>query len=262
MANRIQKSQSAGGSTKSRIIRSDDTRTPTPGGPPGNIPGTETDTGPGAGSGAETDSKKVSPSASTGESKTPNLVIPRKAVSDVAEKYLSETDNTLDEAFTVDQTPMVQPDSNAVKDAIYGVTGTGRKMAKKEAVQTAVILLALLDGIGTIAFGKNAGMLDYEKDMIKEPLERILQRMDITSSAALAKWSDPIMLFMGLSAWITRVAREKKESQAIPESQSTVKHVPGKPAKNGQKEKEVYLVESLHTPQYFTEGLQGKPNEF
>ena len=255
MANRIPKSQSTNRSTKSGLDSVNDSRTqPAPG------------AGAGAGTGAEAGNEAGPGTAPAkipaGKTETPNLVIPRKSVSDVAEKYLSESDD----AFLVDQTPTPQPDNSSVKDAIYGITGSGRKMAKKEATQTAIILLALLDGIGTIAFGKDAGLLDYEKDMIKEPLERILQRMDITSSAALAKWSDPIMLFMGLSAWVTRIAREKKEAQALPDNSSQPvqkkSSPPSKPSNNGQKEKEVYLVENLHTPQFFTEGIQGKPNEF
>lgn len=258
MANRIPKSQSANRSTKSGLDSVNDTRTQPA---PATGAGAGIFVGSGAGAVAvitETAPAKITP----GKTETPNLVIPRKSVSDVAEKYLSESDD----AFLVDQTPTPQPDNSSVKDAIYGITGSGRKMAKKEAAQTAIILLALLDGIGTIAFGKDAGMLDYEKDMIKEPLERILQRMDITSSAALAKWSDPIMLFMGLSAWVTRIAREKKEAQTLPDNSSQPvqkkSSPPSKPSNNGQKEKEVYLVENLHTPQFFTEGIQGKPNEF
>jgi hypothetical protein len=134
-------------------------------------------------------------------------------------------------------------------------------MAKKEAAQTAVIVLALLDGTCTIAFGENAGMLDYERELIKEPLERIIQRMDIVSSEALAKWSDPILLFMGLSAWITRVIREKKESQ--PEVKPPADSTQEQPPKDGRpKVEEVYLVEQLITPQFVKEGYQGRPNEF
>ena len=47
--------------------------------------------------------------------------------------------------------------------------------------------------------------------MIIEPLTRILQRLDAKTTKMVEKWTDPIMLTMGMAAWLGRVYRIQSE---------------------------------------------------
>lgn len=74
----------------------------------------------------------------------------------------------------------------------------------------AAMLLMLLDGIGMMTFGDYGKLNATERMMIDEPLKRMLQKTSPAQLAAIGKYADPVMLSMGLLAWISRVTSEAK----------------------------------------------------
>lgn len=172
-----------------------------------------------------------------------------------------------DEALTVKEEQAPQPPEDE-KGAAWRANPQARKLAKKEAQQTAIIVLTLLDGIVSMFFGPAASMLDYEKDMMQAPLERMLQRMDIVNSEALAKWSDPILFTMGLIAWGSRISRERAENrpnQEPPGGPPDNSPEPPKPPaptgarKNGNPPgKDIILTEQLTAPQEIRKQIGGE----
>lgn len=84
----------------------------------------------------------------------------------------------------------------------------------------ATMLLLLLNGVGMMAFGDYARLNDTERAMIEEPLTRILAKVSPASLNLIGKYSDPVLLTMGLLAWFSRVSMEskrRKEATAKPE---------------------------------------------
>lgn len=236
---------------------------------PGGIKGTGAETGSKEAEGKQSGKLGLATSKPTAQKPTAPKVDPRgtppKTTPDITPLVNPQTSVYDDEALHLEETATPQPETPAEKEAVWHTNAPARKMAKREAAQTAVIVIALLDGIGTIFLGENASMQDYERDLIKEPLERILQRMDIVSSEALAKWSDPILLFMGLSAWITRVLRENREretevSQETETEQETTKTPVINKKGNNKRAEEVLLTEALQPPAIVKEGYRGQSN--
>ncbi len=171
-----------------------------------------------------------------------------------------EADIYTDEAVEVRQAATAQPDTTAEKRAQWRLDQTARKMAKKEAGQTAIILLSLLDGIAFMAFGAGASMNEYERDLMKEPLERILMRMDITSSEALSKWSDPILLVMGIVAWGSRLMQERRERENEETKDEILHPAEDKKPDNGKatsKADEFLIPEQLRPPQTIRGQVKG-----
>jgi hypothetical protein len=50
-------------------------------------------------------------------------------------------------------------------------------------------------------------MDEHEKTMILEPLKRMMARLDYAKTQLVEKWTDPILLSMGMAAWMGRVYR-------------------------------------------------------
>lgn len=173
-----------------------------------------------------------------------------------------ETDQYTDEAVTVKTEKTTQPAPDE-KGAAWRMNPQARKLAKREAQQTAVILLTMLDGIAAMFYGPNAGMMDYEREMVTGPLERILMRMDIVSTDALARWSDPLLLAMGLVAWISRVNRERAEARQTSNQEPAQEptQAPPRPRpepKNGTPPPgDIILTEQLTAPSFIKDQIQG-----
>lgn len=166
-----------------------------------------------------------------------------------------------DEALNLVQPETIQPQNEAEKRAAWRATAASRKLAKKEAQQSAIILLSLIDGLASMAFGPLASMNEFERSTLQEPLERILQRIDLTSSEALAKWSDPILLVMGLTAWASRVMRERQEQHRPPgfnpNNGDDKPPEPKKPEPDNGRTEEVVLVEQMRPPDQIAKGIKG-----
>ncbi len=75
------------------------------------------------------------------------------------------------------------------------------------------MLLLLLDGVGMMAFGDYARLNGTEKAMLEEPLTRMLAKVSPNSLNLIGKYSDPVLLMMGLLAWISRVTTERKRRE-------------------------------------------------
>lgn len=87
------------------------------------------------------------------------------------------------------------------------------------AEQSALVVLALLDGLASMVFGPSAAMTPEEREVLSAPLARMLERLELTQSAALKTWADPALFVMGLIAWVSRITREraKQKPKPIPE---------------------------------------------
>lgn len=175
---------------------------------------------------------------------------------------------TPDEAFNVTQEVTAQP-SPEEKTATYRLTPAARKLAQKEAKQTALIILTMIDGLVCMFYGSSASMNDYEREMMEPPLERMLMRLDIVSAEALSKWSDPLLFLMGLTAWISRVTREKDEAKARKEAEPppevTQAKDNGRPARTpknpnpppGSPAADILLTEALTAPKALRDQIKG-----
>jgi len=167
-----------------------------------------------------------------------------------------ETEIYSDEAISLEQPTINQPETGPEKSAQWRATASTRKLAKKEAAQTALIFLSLLDGIATMTLGPAARMLDYEKELIREPLERIIQRMDIVSSELISKWSDPVLFVMGMVAWMSRVIREMNEKEQASKPPQPQAENPQTPAPTAsQNLPDVIIQEQTAVPHKFIEGF-------
>lgn len=167
----------------------------------------------------------------------------------------------IDEALHLEQPEAAQPETEEEKKARWRSTSQSRKLAKKEANQTAIIIMALLDGLATMAFGASASMNETERGMLQEPMERILMRLDLTSSEALARWSDPVLLVMGLVAWGSRLMRERSASNPPSDNFGTDNDGGGEPKApppdNGRAS-EIIVTEQLRPPKELTSQIKGQ----
>jgi hypothetical protein len=79
------------------------------------------------------------------------------------------------------------------------------RQRKSQAQQTADVLLTITDGMTATLIGPDCVMLSNEREMIEPPLSRILERLDPLASALIEKYTDPILLTMGLAMWGLRI---------------------------------------------------------
>lgn len=80
-----------------------------------------------------------------------------------------------------------------------------KKKRQEQAAQTTVVLLAIIEGMLTTAFGDECALTSSERDMIEPPFARIMARLNPATSAIVEKYSDPILLAVGLMAWGSRL---------------------------------------------------------
>lgn len=157
-----------------------------------------------------------------------------------------------DEAVSVSQPkPTPQPEIEPQKRAALRAM-PGRKIGKKEAHQTTVILMSLMDGVATMIAGPQCKANDIERDMIEEPLERLIQKMDVGAVELLSVWADPIALVMGMAAWGGRIIRTMDKNK--PEKP------PAEVEQSGPQKSEVYpsnppAYNEDYTPQLIAEQL-------
>jgi hypothetical protein len=76
---------------------------------------------------------------------------------------------------------------------------------QKVAAENALILLSLIDGLAQSVFGPSAALNPFEHTLIDEPLERILSRMDWQTGEQVGRWMDPVLLTLGMIAWVSRL---------------------------------------------------------
>lgn len=92
-----------------------------------------------------------------------------------------------------------------------------KRKRKEQSEQTTLVLMLLIDGMVSAAFGPECAMNDAEREMISQPLTRILARMSPATSAMLDKYTDPVMLLFGVIMWGSRIAftlRERDKEKA------------------------------------------------
>lgn len=170
-----------------------------------------------------------------------------------------------DEALHLEQPRPGVTETQADKQARWRANSALHKLAKRDAQQVAKALLAFMEGIAVVALGPDASMLDYEKEMITEPLERILMRMDVINAEFISKWSDPAVLIMLLGAYISRITKEHAEEEEPEEKPVRVK--PKKeprsvqPTQPSGKNMDVIITEQTVVPPTVKEGFQGTSME-
>ena len=98
--------------------------------------------------------------------------------------------------------------------------------AKESAEGAATVLLLIMDGMVGASFGEDCRMDEHEKTMILEPLLRILSRLDYATTQVIEKWTDPILLGMGLLAWSSRIYRLQSEKADAPDADKPEKETP------------------------------------
>jgi len=111
-----------------------------------------------------------------------------------------------------------------------------KKKAAAQAKETATWLLLILNGAAIVAFGEDAKMSDAEREMILEPLQRIMARIDPAVNDALQKWTDPILLLFGVATWGLRlyaIAQDRADDEGPPPKPRA-----GIPPSNGNGSKE------------------------
>lgn len=89
-----------------------------------------------------------------------------------------------------------------------------------------MVMLTMFDGLISMALGPECALLPAERELIDEPLQRMLKRVDPTITGAIEKYTDPLLVTMGLITWGARVwqiqlakmraARAEREAQQRP----------------------------------------------
>ena len=129
------------------------------------------------------------------------------------------------ESFSVEEIKTLDDDKRAKK-----LEAAARWRAKRKAresgvdipdnpdILTASAFLTVLDSLVIAWVGGDGAMLPNERQMIEQPLIRMLARMDDGTREAVNKWADPLMLFSGLSMYFLRaVAIQQDKREALSE---------------------------------------------
>jgi len=130
---------------------------------------------------------------------------PNPATEPGAESQVGPAVATSQEA-SLDLGSSIRVESQAtVKVPPVKLTGKAARKAKEQAEVSARLLLMVLDSAVGAAFGEEAKLLDYEAEMLIDPLGRMMLRAGPATTAALEKYTDPILLLFGLVTWGSRV---------------------------------------------------------
>lgn len=99
-------------------------------------------------------------------------------------------------------------------------------------INSASIVLTLIDGVVQLGFGADAAMNREERRMLSEPLDRMIAKLPANRVMQLTQYVDPLMLLIGLVAWGSRIARLKEQAkpQAIPAPTSPTNQPPAQPS--------------------------------
>lgn len=103
----------------------------------------------------------------------------------------------------------------------YAVT-VSAKARKAQAEQTGLVILTIVDGMIQTLLYPECAMTADERAMIEPPLYRILERLDPGLSSTMEKFTDPVMLGMGLVMWglrIFQVVSDKNAEKPRPQPQ-------------------------------------------
>lgn len=207
-------------------------------------------------------SETVNPKKRKPTAKKPPRIIPRQAES---ADILGPESIVIDENSIDLQTADLDPRDQTENEKSAAQKRVMAKMGKKEANQTAVILLGLLDGIAVLIAGPEAALNSLERDLILAPMERILQKMDITLVEKMGAWSDPILLIMGLTAWASRVYRITQDAKPKPEptpEPTPEFNQPPQNRVNPAPDSEILITEALSAPPMVRDLIQSEGFEY
>jgi len=112
-----------------------------------------------------------------------------------------------------------------------------RAEAQAEAQGISALLLMMLQAIAIQVVGPAAALLPQERQMLNDPLSRILARADKGVMERVQMYADPLMLGMGLLMWGSRLASivaarraaPKPVMRAAPPPAPTNSHAPAAP---------------------------------
>ncbi len=88
-----------------------------------------------------------------------------------------------------------------------GAASRAKREIEAQAKQTCEVLLNFMDLAVSMAFGEEARMTPQIRESIADPGARILERLTPETSEMIAKYTDPVMLALGLTAWATHIYR-------------------------------------------------------
>jgi hypothetical protein len=88
------------------------------------------------------------------------------------------------------------------------------KAAQDASNQQLVILFTLIDGLAEMGLGPEARLLPFEREMIEQPLARMMARLGPATKEIVEAWTDPITLIVGLGFYGVRLAGMYQAKQA------------------------------------------------
>lgn len=111
----------------------------------------------------------------------------------------------------------------------YAARWRSGKKAKEQAAKSALTLLTILDGAIGISLGAECQMTADEREMILEPMARIMARLTPETSEMIDRYTDPVLLLFGFIMWGGRVffVLQRQANEAKPKP---VNHLEPKPA--------------------------------
>lgn len=155
----------------------------------------------------------------------------------------------------------VQKITSEIKAQNRGQLPKVKQIKETVADQTAVVMLALLDGIATVLAGPTATMTESERAMLSEPLARMLAKLELSQNKVIQQYSDPVLFLMGLIAWGSRVARDrakqrKEKETPLEASQRTEEPAPQEKAGHPVMREEIDLATMLTAPTNIARNMQ------
>ncbi len=80
-----------------------------------------------------------------------------------------------------------------------------KKQREAAAAQSTLVMLTMFDGLISMSLGEECRFTDQERALIEPPLQRMLLRLDPAITGAIEKYTDPLLIVMGLISWGARV---------------------------------------------------------
>lgn len=104
----------------------------------------------------------------------------------------------------------------------------GNNNPRRAAEETALALIVITNQLVAFYFGRDCEMSEIEREMIEEPLVRMLAKTDPAKMMKVNDYTDPLLLIVGLASWGSRVYNlQEKKKPVAPEGAVYKKVEPG-----------------------------------
>ena len=94
-----------------------------------------------------------------------------------------------------------QAESAAPDRAASRIAYRTKKQREAAAAQSSLVMLTMFDGLVSMSLGPECVLQPNHREMIEQPLQRMLQRIDPTITGAIEKYTDPLLVTMGFISW-------------------------------------------------------------